>query len=431
MESTSRKRQRKLYRDGFLGRRSKIPIAADELERRALRRLSRQAGGYLAGGAGVERTMAANRAAFDRYRIVQRMLRDVSRRDLSLELFGRRWPLPFALAPIGVLDLAHRDGDLAVARAAAEQGILFLASSQSSFPLEEIAEAGGTGPRWFQLYWSSRDELAHSFVTRAERAGYEAIVVTLDTTELGWRPRDLANGYLPFLAGRGIANYLSDSVFEGIKDEVGKEADKPPLHPGLLRPGLLGSLFEMISAWSEGPSGALRRGTGTLAAARKFLAIYSRPDLQWSDLERLRTWTSLPILLKGILHPADARRALETGVNGLIVSNHGGRQVDGATAALDALPQVVRAAEGKLPVLFDSGIRCGADMLKALALGADAVLLGRPYAYGLALGGEAGVRSVITNFAADFDANLGLSGHVSLAGLGPDLLHPSEEALDP
>ena len=418
MVNRSRARQTRLYLDGFAGTYPAIPLTPQLLERQALRKLSARAGGYLAGGAGAERTMAANREAFDRHRIVQRVLRDVSNRDLSVELFGQRLPLPLLLAPIGVLELAHKDADLAAARAAAAEGVPFIASSQASYPLEDIAKANGDGCRWFQLYWSARDEIARSFVGRAEAAGYSALVVTLDTTELGWRPRDLSRGYLPFLAGRGIANYVSDPVFMTLETA----SDALPGATPRLRLGAIRSALELIRSWPEGALSGLRAGPDMLRTIRKFIALYSRPDLTWDDLPKLRQWTRLPIVLKGILHPDDARRAVGIGIDGVIVSNHGGRQVDGAIGALDALPKVVDAIDGAVPVLFDSGIRTGADVLKALALGARAVLLGRPYAYGLALAGEAGVRAVIANLAADLDANLGLSGHRTLAGLDRSIL---------
>jgi lactate 2-monooxygenase len=410
-----RKRQETIYTAGFAGRQPVVPTDADRLEQAALRKLSKDAIGYIAGGAGLEQTMAANRAAFDHYRIVQRVMRDVSTRDLSIELFGRTLPLPFLLAPIGVLDLAHRNADSAAARAASSAGIPFVTSSQASRSMEQIADAVGTGPRWFQLYWSARNELTASFIERAERAGYEAIVVTLDTTMLGWRSRDLDRGYLPFLRGRGIANYLSDPVFQQLSVA---STVLPRPRPGL---GIVKSLLELLRYYPDGPIKALAGGAA-LASVRKFLAIYSRPDLTWEDLPYLRECTRLPIVVKGIVHPEDAEHAVAAGMNGIIVSNHGGRQVDGAVGALDALPGVVDAVAGRVPVLFDSGVRTGSDILKALCLGAQAVLIGRPYVYGLALAGEAGVADVIANLAAELDLMVGLSGHRAIAELGRDAL---------
>jgi lactate 2-monooxygenase len=403
-----RKRQEQIYTAGFAGRRPAVPVAPERLEAEALRRLGGDAAAYFGGSAGLENTAAANRAAFERWRIVPRMMRDVSQRDLSITLFGRTLPAPILLAPIGVLELAHREADLAAARAAATAGIPFVTSSQASRPMEAIASEIGTGPRWFQLYWSSRNELTASFVARAERAGYEAIVVTLDTTMLGWRTRDLDRGYLPFLRGRGIANYLSDPVFPTLPVE-------PGAMPSLPRPGLgaLRSIRDLLATSRRFG----RSPRDTLAAVRRFLAIYSRPDLAWDDLGFLRDRTRLPILVKGILHPDDALLALAAGVDGLIVSNHGGRQIDGAIAALDALPAVAASVAGRVPVLFDSGVRSGADIVKALCLGASAVLIGRPYVYGLALAGEAGVAAVIANLIAELDLTLGLAGHRRIGDL--------------
>lgn len=411
-----RKRQEAIYVAGFAGRRPVVPTAPKALEQAALRMLNKDAAAYFAGGAGLERTIAANEAAFDRHRIVQRVMRDVSARDLSITLFGRTLPLPLLLAPIGVLEMAHRQADIAAARAAASAGIPFITSSQASRTMEQVAAASGTGPRWFQLYWSSRDELTESFIDRAERAGYEAIVVTLDTTMLGWRDRDLDRGYLPFLRGRGIANYVSDPVFQSLSVDHGA-IPRPKSSLGLVR-----SSLELLSAYPGGPAQGLTSGAA-FASVRRFLAIYSRPDLTWESLPFLRTRTRLPILLKGIVHPDDARQAISAGMDGIIVSNHGGRQVDGAVAALDALPTVVDAVAGQIPVLFDSGIRTGSDILKALCLGAAAVLIGRPYIWGLALAGEAGVADVITNLAAELDLTMGLSGRRSIAELGPDVIH--------
>ncbi len=409
------KRQEAIYVAGFAGRRPVVPTAPKALEQAALRTLNKDAAAYFAGGAGLERTAAANEAAFDRHGIIQRMMRDVSARELSVTLFGRTLPLPMLLAPIGILEMAHRQADVAAARAAAAAGIPFITSSQASRTMEQVAAASGAGPRWFQLYWSSRDELTESFIDRAERAGYEAIVVTLDTTMLGWRNRDLDRGYLPFLRGRGIANYVSDPVFQSLSVD---HAAMPRPKPGL---GLIWSLLELLSAYSGGPAQRLAPDAA-LASVRRFLAIYSRPDLTWEDLPFLRTRTRLPILLKGIVHPDDARQAIAAGMDGIIVSNHGGRQVDGAVAALDALPRVVEAVAGQVPVLFDSGIRTGSDILKALCLGAAAVLIGRPYIWGLALAGQAGVADVIGNLAAELDLTMGLSGRRTIRELDLEVI---------
>lgn len=384
--------------------------------------MSREAWAYVAGGAGMERTLSANRQAFDRWRLVPRVLRDVSARDLTVELFGGRLPSPLLLAPIGVLEMAHREADMAVARAAAAEGIPFIFSSQASVPLEECVAVMGDSPRWFQLYWSESDDVVASFIRRAEACGCEALVLTLDTTLLGWRPRDLDLAYLPFLRGMGIAQYTSDPAFrEALSDhdEMPSGPGRPPLRPASVR-----AAWEMIRRYPGGLREKLRTGEPR-AAVRRFIATYSRPSLAWENLGELRDMTRLPILLKGILHPDDAKRAVEAGMDGVVVSNHGGRQVDGAVAALDALPAVADAAAGRIKVLFDSGIRSGADAVKALALGADAVCLGRPYVYGLALAGEAGVREVIRNVVAELDLTLGLVGRTSCRDLDRGALAPA------
>jgi isopentenyl diphosphate isomerase/L-lactate dehydrogenase-like FMN-dependent dehydrogenase len=288
------------------------------------------------------------------------------------------------LGPIGVMSIVHPEAELAVARAAATLGLTMVLSTVSSYSLEEVAKTTGASPRWFQLYWPRNRDFAASLVRRAEAAGYRALVVTLDTYLLGWRPRDLTLSYLPFLCGEGMANYLSDPVF--------------------------------CSALAKPPREDMA------AAVQHWVESFSNPSVTWNDLRFLREHTRLPIVLKGILHPDDARRAADLGMDAIIVSNHGGRQVDGAVAALDALPGAV-AAVGKMPVLFDSGIRTGADVVKALALGARAVLIGRPYAYGLAIAGETGVRDVLRTLLAEFDLTLALSGVTRLEQITPDLLH--------
>ena len=416
--SIGQARQTEIYLAGVRGRRPSIPLDYDRLEQAAKSRMSPEAFAYIAGGAGQERTIAANRAAFDRWQIVPRVLRDVSDRDLSVELFGRRLPAPFLIAPIGVLELAHRDADVAVGKAAAAEGVPMIFSNQASRPMEQIAGAMGDAARWFQLYWSTSNDLVASFVARAEACGCEALVVTLDTKMLGWRSRDLEQAHLPFATGRGIAQYTSDPVFRSMVDPSTVETS------GLPTPTAVKSLLQATRSYPGSFTSNLRSKAG-VAAVRKVMEVYSRPSLTWADFAWLRGQTRLPIVLKGVLHPDDARLAIEHGLDGIVVSNHGGRQVDGSIGSLDALPAVAEAVGGRIPVLFDSGVRGGADAFKAIALGATAVLLGRPYVYGLALQGEAGVRDVIRNLVADFDLTMALSGCRSVAEVGPDALQSS------
>ncbi len=414
------RRQTRIYLDGVSGRRPPIPLDADRLEATARKRMRPEAFAYVAAGAGNEDTVAANRAAFNRWRIVPRMLRDVEQRDTSIELFGQRLPSPFLLAPVGVLELAHPEADCAVARAARDTGTAMVFSHQASKPMEGVANILGDTPHWFQLYWSRSDELVESLASRAERCGCQAIVITLDTTLLGWRSRDLEGAYLPFLHGKGIAQYTSDPVFRRLITEPGawSEPDQPQPRPTL---AAIRTLIDLTRAYPDSFWRTLLSGRGRTAVQR-FTQIYSRPSLTWETLTFLRERTSLPIVLKGILHPDDAARAVDEGIDGVIVSNHGGRQVDGSIATLDALPRVVEAVDGRIPVLLDSGVRGGADVFKALALGARAVLIGRPYVYALALAGRTGVRDYLLNLAADFDLTMGLAGRRSVAEIGPDAL---------
>lgn len=418
--------QSEVYRAGLSGIRPAVPVDHDALERAARKAVSAEAFAYLAGGAGAEATMAANRAAFARRRIWPRVLRDVSERDLSIELLGRKRATPFVLSPIGVAEMAHPEADVAVGRAAASLDVPYLLSNQASRPMEEVAAAMGSRSRWFQLYWSASDELNASFVRRAEASGCEAIVVTLDTHLLGWRTRDLDAAYLPFTRGQGIAQYTSDPVFaELVRQRVAAGAGggaRPKVTPKLLA-----SAFSIARAGARTPlvDGGVRaalRSPLPRAAIETFLDVFSNPALTWADLAKLREWTRLPVLLKGVLHPDDAAQALDHGVDGLVVSNHGGRQVDDSVASLDALPGVVERVGGRVPVILDSGVRGGADAFIALALGATAVGIGRPYVFGLAVAGATGVREVVRNHIAEFDLTLGLAGHRSVAEIGPGSL---------
>jgi len=377
-------RQMEIYEKGLLRKAPSQPVKVEELEQKAKERLKQEAYDYLTCGAGAEDTIRANREAFQHWHIVPRFLRNVEQRDLSVELFGQTFQAPILLAPIGVQSILHKKAELAVARAARSVNMGLVLSSLSSTTMEDVAEAIGDVPHWFQLYWPKNPELTASFLQRAERAGYSALVVTLDTYLLSWRERDIQNAYLPFLKGEGLANFFSDPVFCSA-------LEKP------LKKNLIGAI-------------------------RYFTEIFSNPALTWSDLPFLRQHTRQPILLKGILDPEDARRAIDHGMDGIIVSNHGGRQLDGAIAALEALPRVVDAVGDRLPVLFDSGIRRGPDIVKALALGAKCVLLGRPYCLGLAVNGEQGVADVLRNLLADFDLTLGLAGCASLSELNRDML---------
>lgn len=426
-----RRRQNEVYRAGVYGHHPRVPVASRKLQEAARKKLDARAYAYVAGGAGDEVTQRANQAAFDRWAVVPRVLRDVSSRDTSVELFGRRIPAPLLLGPVGALELVHDEADLAVARAAAATGVPMVFSNQASYSMEDCAAAMGDSPRWFQLYWSTSDELVESLVGRAERAGCDAVVVTLDTTMLGWRPRDLDLGHLPFALGKGIAQYTSDPVFRRLVEERVAAAGAPaPADPAASAerdrqprptPAAVKALVGMAKAW-PGPLRDNLRSPLPRAAVETFLGIYSRPSITWDDLAWLRSRTRLPILLKGVLHPDDARRALDEGVDGLVVSTHGGRQVDRSISALDALPEVLGAVAGRAPVLLDSGVRTGADVFTAVALGATAVLLGRPFAWGLALGGEEGVKQVISDVIGEFDLTLGLTGHTAVDQLSPDVL---------
>jgi lactate 2-monooxygenase len=421
--SIGRDIQSRIYRAGLFGRTPAVPVEPAALESAARRAMSKEAWAYVAGGAGQHRTVAANTSAFERRRIVPRMLVDTSKRSLETTLLGRTIPAPVLLAPIGVLEMAHRDAEYAVARAARALGTPMVISTQGSVPMEETARALGDSPRLFQLYWSSDDAVVRSFVERAEAIGADAVVVTLDTHVLGWRTRDLDLGYLPFARAEGIAQYLSDPVFRRLAAARPASTEPSPRPtPSAVR--ALVSMARHHARWAGGSVRESLRSPLPRASVETFLDVFSRSDLTWPDLARLREMTSLPILVKGIQHPDDARLALEHGVDGLVVSNHGGRQVDNAVASLDTLPAVAAEVAGRVPVLFDSGVRSGADVAVALASGADAVLLGRPWVYGLALAGEAGVRAVLEHVIAELDLTMALAGVCTVADLTPDLLAP-------
>ena len=377
-----------IYAEGMLGGKAPdIPTGMVQLEARAADVLSADAAGYILPSAGSGATTRANRAAFDRWRIVPRMMRGSAHRDLSCTVLGTELPAPVLLAPIGVQTLAHPEGELATARAAAAVGLTYTHSTASSHSIEQAAEASGDGSRWYQLYWPNEPELCESFLARAAAAGYSTLVVTLDTTTLGWRPADLDRGFLPFLRGEGIATFLSDPVFRS-------SLAKPP--------------EEDLSA-----------------AVMRWASVFPNPTLSWDQIPFLRERWSGPIVLKGIQSVDDARLAVQHGVDGVVVSNHGGRQVDGATGSLDQLGPIAAAVGAELTVLFDSGVRTGADIVKALALGAQAVFVGRPYLFGLALGGQAGVEHVLRCLLAELDLALTLSGYPDPASLSPEALQRS------
>lgn len=407
-------RQRNIYVAGMSGQKPAIPVNMDKLKQQARKSMSADAWAYVAGGAGLGSTIDRNRNAFEQYRIIPKMLVDVSKRDLSIELFGEKLSSPLLLSPIGVLEMVHPQADLAVAKAAAAMRVPYIFSNQASKPMEMCAKAMGDAPRWFQLYWSKSNDLVASFVQRAEACGCSAIVVTLDTTMLGWRPLDLDRAFLPFLRAQGIAQYTSDPIFNKML--------KKPLQPTVPPPkkrltlGMIGTIFSLMQNYPGNFLKNLLSGE-PLRAVRQFIQVYSRPSLTWDDLSFLRKQTHLPILLKGILHPDDARKAVDMGMDGIVVSNHGGRQVDGAISSLEALPTITKTIDGQIPVLIDGGIRSGSDVFKALALGATAVCIGRPYVYSLAVAGEQGVRELICNMLSDIELTMGLAGCPRIADI--------------
>jgi lactate 2-monooxygenase len=413
-------RQRSIYLKGMSGARPPIPFHSVALRDAARRQMSERAWAYIDGGAGNEETISANSAAFSKHAIRPRMMRPNETADHSSSLFGRPLAFPLLLAPIGALDLVCRGADRIVARAASELGVPMIFSNQAGVSMEACAAAMGDGPRWMQLYWSKSDELVLSFVRRAEACGCQAIVLTVDTTLLGWRSRDLSLGYLPFLRGLGIAQYVSDPVFLQLlqKGEGRPAADAP-------KPSVtLTAIANLLEGKRNHPGGFWKNlfSREPLEAVRLFISIYSNPALSWEKLVWLRGQTTLPILIKGILRPDDALQAVASGADGIIISNHGGRQVDGALSTLDALVPIRAVLPRPFPLLLDSGIRSGSDMFKALALGADAVLLGRPYVYGLAVGRQRGVSEVTLNILNEFELTARLAGCRNLAEIDADMV---------
>jgi isopentenyl diphosphate isomerase/L-lactate dehydrogenase-like FMN-dependent dehydrogenase len=377
--------QFEIYINGMLGTKPELPMSVESLEAAAREKLSPEAFGYVAGSAGTESTARTNREAFERYRIVPRFLgQDVSVRDLSTTVLGTPMPAPVILGPVGVQGIVHPEAELAVARAVSDLGVPIALSTLSSYRMEEVAAVCGGSPHWYQLYWPKDRDVGASFLARAKAAGFSALLLTLDTFILAWRPRDLVHGYLPFLSRLGLANYESDPAF----------------------------LAGLPASPQDDPT----------ASVMHWQSMFGDPSNTWADLAWVREHWDGPIALKGVLHPDDARRAVDAGMDGVLVSNHGGRQIDGSIAALDALPGVVEAVDGRAEVLFDSGIRTGSDVMKALALGAQAVLLGRPYIYGLGIAGEAGVRHVVRSLLAELELSMALAGCASLADIGPELL---------
>jgi len=388
-EQFGNRKVNRVYREGMHeGKSSEFPVSYEDLRETAHEAMDDTARAYIHGGAGAEETFRKEQD-FSEWRIFPRMLQGVADRDLTTEVMGQEIDYPAMVTPLGVQSLVHDDAELATAAACDELNVPFILSSLSSTPMEEVAEELGDTPKWFQFYWSSDEDIARSFLNRAEDAGYDAIVVTVDAPTLGWRERLIERGYYPFLDGEGVANYFSDPEFRS-------QLDDPP---------------------EEDPQ----------AAVDHFLDIFGDSSLTWDDLEFVFENTDLPVLIKGVLHPEDARLAVEHGADGVGVSTHGGRQVDGSITAIEALPDIVDEVGDEATITFDSGIRRGSDMYKALALGADACLIGRPFIYGLALGGQAGVHHVLENLIADFDLTMGLAGRDSVSEVNRNSLRHEDD----
>jgi len=377
-----------IYMAGMAGMKPRFPMDMDELEQRARELIDPQAYWYVAGGAGTGNTVCANREAFHKWQLVPRLYNDVSERDWRTTVCKTHLNAPVMLAPVGVQEIVHDEAEMAVARGAKSVGVGLCLSTLSSNTMEDVAHDLGETPRWFQLYPPKDNNVAKSFIARAEKSGYEAIVVTVDTRLMGYRVQDLQEAYLPFLEGKGIANYLSDPAFRASLDE-------PP---------------------EANPQGAIA----------KWADIYSDQSQTWDYIRFVRDNTTLPVLVKGILHPDEARECVEIGVDGIVVSNHGGRQLDGCISALDALPPIAEAVGDKADLVVDSGIRGGSDIIKALALGAKAVFIGRPYVYGLAVGGQDGVEDVLKRILCEFDLNCALCGFTEVSQISREILRRAD-----
>ncbi|KAH6970656.1 FMN-dependent dehydrogenase [Ilyonectria sp. MPI-CAGE-AT-0026] len=369
-----------IYRNKLLNGNGPVTTTdPNGLEEQAKKAMSPEGFNYVSGGAGEGSTMDANRLAFRQWKLIPRMMRPTLPRDLRVNLFGKTYESPFIMAPVGVQSAYHEDKETGLAAACAELSVPFTISTASTSTIEEIAAAvGPEAPRWFQLYWPRDDDITASLLRRARDAGCSVLVVTLDTFTMAWRPRDLDIGFLPFPLGQGNAIGFSDPVFR--------------------------------HKFAE------RTGGGTpedkvLEASQQWIAdVFSGQAHPWEDLALLRKHWDGPIVLKGIMSADDAKLALKFGMDGIVVSNHGGRQLDGAMASLEMLPEIVEEVGDKMTVLFDSGIRTGADAMKALCLGAKAVLVGRPVIYGLGIAGTKGAKHVLGGMLADFDQSMGLAG---------------------
>ncbi|KAI5919228.1 FMN-dependent dehydrogenase [Camillea tinctor] len=381
--------QADLYNRGIL-ERIPPPMTTDpnRLRAQAKRVMRPEAFDYVAGGAGEGATMDANRLAFRQWKIVPRVMKPASPRNLKVELFGEQYDTPILCAPAGAQEVYHADKEVGTARACAELNVPFIMSTASTSTIQEVADASGSGgPRWFQLYWPADDEITASLLQTAWDAGFRVLVVTLDTARMAWRPHDLDRTFLPFALGQGNIVGYRDPVFR-----------------------------RKFAAWSDGDTPE----ESPMLAARYWLSeIFSGNNRSWEELSLLKRLWPGPVVVKGIQHPEDARLAARHGADGIIVSNHGGRQVDGAIGSLEMLPDVVAAVEGQnIPVLFDSGVRTGADIFKALSLGARAVLVSRPILYGLGIAGRDGVKHILASLLADLDGTMLLAGVQNVKDLG-------------